>query len=233
MVRVTTGVEAHTHEYISTAHEDQKFGFSIAGGSAAEALRAVPPRPGLDLVGVHSHIGSQIFDAEGFDVAARRTLRLHADFAAEHGVELPELDLGGGFGIAYTSQDTPATPDDLAAAMRPIVETECAALGSSVPHLSIEPGRSISGPSGFALYTVGTVKRVHLDGGCEPALRRRRRRHERQHPYGALRRGVLRHARLPPLRRRRPSPGSWASTARAATSSSATSSCPPTSPPAT
>ena len=164
MVRVTTGVEAHTHEYIATAHEDQKFGFSIASGQALDALRAVHAAPALDLAGIHSHIGSQIFDAEGFAVAARRTLRLHAAFAAETGVELPEMDLGGGFGIAYTSTDTPATPADLAAAMRRIVETECAAHGVAVPHLSIEPGRAISGPSAFALYTVGTVKQVHLDG---------------------------------------------------------------------
>ena len=108
MVRVTTGVEAHTHEYIATAHEDQKFGFSIAGGTAAAALLACHEHPALDLVGIHSHIGSQIFDAEGFEVAARRTLRLHADFAARTGVELPELDLGGGFGIAYTSADSPS-----------------------------------------------------------------------------------------------------------------------------
>ena len=164
MVRVTTGVEAHTHEYIATAHEDQKFGFSIASGQALDALRAVHAAPALELAGIHSHIGSQIFDAEGFAVAARRTLRLHAAFAAETGVELPEMDLGGGFGIAYTSTDTPATPADLAAAMRRIVETECAAHGVAVPHLSIEPGRAISGPSAFALYTVGTVKQVHLDG---------------------------------------------------------------------
>ena len=84
MVRVTTGVEAHTHEYIATAHEDQKFGFSIAGGAAAEALQACHEQPALDLVGIHSHIGSQIFDAEGFEVAARRTLRLHAEFARAH-----------------------------------------------------------------------------------------------------------------------------------------------------
>jgi diaminopimelate decarboxylase len=164
MVRVTTGVEAHTHEYIATAHEDQKFGFSIASGQALEALHAVEAAAELELVGIHSHIGSQIFDAEGFAVAARRTLRLHADFAAASGRELPEMDLGGGFGIAYTSTDTPASPVQLAEAMRRIVETECAVLGVAVPHLSIEPGRAISGPSAFALYTVGTVKHVHLDG---------------------------------------------------------------------
>ncbi len=166
MVRVTTGVEAHTHEYIATAHEDQKFGFSIAGGAAAEALQAIHADPHLDLIGVHSHIGSQIFDAEGFQVAARRTLRLLADFRTVCGTALPELDLGGGFGIAYTSADSPSTPAELAAALREIVDHECSALGLAVPHLSIEPGRAISGPSAFALYRVGTVKRVQLDGGA-------------------------------------------------------------------
>ncbi len=109
LVRVTTGVEAHTHEYIATAHEDQKFGFSIAGGAAAEALRVCFEDDHLELLGIHSHIGSQIFDADGFEVAARRTLRLHAEFGAQHNIELPELNLGGGFGIAYTSADTPSS----------------------------------------------------------------------------------------------------------------------------
>ncbi len=166
MVRVTTGVEAHTHEYIATAHEDQKFGFSIAGGQAARALQACADDEWLDLRGIHSHIGSQIFEPDGFEVAARRTLRLHAEHARATGVELPELDLGGGFGIAYTSADTPADPFVLARALRGIVEAECAALGVAVPHLSIEPGRAISGPSAFALYRVGTVKQVLLDGGA-------------------------------------------------------------------
>jgi len=166
LVRVTTGVEAHTHEYIATAHEDQKFGFSIAGGAAAEALQACLEDDHLELLGIHSHIGSQIFDADGFEVATRRTLRLHADFAARNGVELPELDLGGGFGIAYTSADTPSTPDELASALRQIVQHECESLGVAVPHLSIEPGRAISGPSALALYRVGTVKKVDLDGGA-------------------------------------------------------------------
>jgi diaminopimelate decarboxylase len=166
MVRATTGVEAHTHEYIATAHEDQKFGFSIAGGTAIEALLSCHEHPWLDLIGIHSHIGSQIFDAEGFEVAARRTLRLHADFARQTGIELGELDLGGGFGIAYTSVDTPATPAALAADLGGIIDKECSALRIKVPHLAIEPGRAISGPSTFALYRVGTVKRVALSGGA-------------------------------------------------------------------
>jgi diaminopimelate decarboxylase len=166
MIRATTGVEAHTHEYIATAHEDQKFGFSIAGGDAAAALLTCQEHPWLDLIGIHSHIGSQIFDAEGFEVAARRTLRLHADFAAQTGIELGEMDLGGGFGIAYTSADTPSTPAALSEDLRGIIDHECSALGIAVPHLSIEPGRAISGPSTFALYRVGTVKSVTLDGGA-------------------------------------------------------------------
>jgi diaminopimelate decarboxylase len=166
MVRATTGVEAHTHEYIATAHEDQKFGFSIADGTAFSALLRCHQEPWLELIGIHSHIGSQIFDAGGFEVAARRTLRLHADFAAQTGVQLGELDLGGGFGIAYTSADTPSSPAVLAQALREIVANECSGLNIGVPHLSIEPGRAISGPSTFALYRVGTVKPVALDGGA-------------------------------------------------------------------
>lgn len=166
LVRVTAGVEAHTHEYIATAHEDQKFGFSISAGDAAEAARRVEALPGAQLLGLHSHIGSQIFDTSGFEVAARRVLALHARLVEELGRELPELDLGGGFGIAYTTQDDPAEPDRLAKELTGIVEHECRALGVAVPRLSIEPGRAIVGASTCTLYEVGTVKQVGLDGGA-------------------------------------------------------------------
>ncbi len=166
MVRVTAGVEAHTHEYIATAHEDQKFGFSIGNGQALEAVRRVLAAPGLELRGLHSHIGSQIFDTSGFEVAARRVLALHARVGEELGVEMPELDLGGGFGIAYTTQDDPADPAELATEITKIVDHECRALGIAVPHLSVEPGRAIVGPSTCTVYTVGTVKPVELDGGA-------------------------------------------------------------------
>lgn len=168
MVRVTVGVEAHTHEFIATAHEDQKFGFSLAGGDAAEAVRRVLAQaPHLELVGLHSHIGSQIFDTAGFEVSARRMVRLHAEVSREHGIEVPELDLGGGFGIAYTSDHDPLTPKNLAAGMAEIVERECRIGGVAVPRISIEPGRAIAGPSTFTLYEVGTVKQVRLDGGAQ------------------------------------------------------------------
>jgi diaminopimelate decarboxylase len=166
MVRVTAGVEAHTHEYIATAHEDQKFGFSITSGDALEAVRRVQQAPGLELRGLHSHIGSQIFDTSGFEVAARRVLALHARVSSELGIEMPEIDLGGGFGIAYTTQDDPADPAQLATEITKIVEHECRGLGVAVPALSIEPGRAIVGPSMCTVYEVGTVKAVGLDAGA-------------------------------------------------------------------
>ncbi len=167
LVRVTVGVEAHTHEYIATAHEDQKFGLSMVTGEARRAMEQVVAHPSLELRGIHSHIGSQIFDTSGFEVAAHRVLGLHAEVQHDLDIELPELDLGGGFGIAYTTQDDPAGPAELARGVRAIVSRECRARGIAEPALSIEPGRAIAGPSTFTLYEVGTVKSVPLDGGAE------------------------------------------------------------------
>ncbi|HEY3604660.1 MAG TPA: diaminopimelate decarboxylase [Sporichthyaceae bacterium] len=160
LIRVTVGVEAHTHEFIATAHEDQKFGFSLAGGDAAEAVRRVLALPSLELRGLHSHIGSQIFDTSGFEVAAHRLVGLAAAVRDEHGVQLPELDLGGGLGIAYTSQDDPADVAATAIALRKIVERECQAAGLDLPRLAVEPGRAIVGPGTITVYEVGTVKTV-------------------------------------------------------------------------
>jgi diaminopimelate decarboxylase len=165
LVRVTAGVEAHTHEYIATAHEDQKFGFSIADGDARRAVDDAARTSAFDLVGLHSHIGSQIFDTSGFEVAARRVLGLYAE-CLEAGYPMRELNLGGGFGIAYTTKDDPAEPARLAAEIRTIVDHACRALGIERPRLSIEPGRAVAGPAGFTLYEVGTVKRVNLDAGA-------------------------------------------------------------------
>ncbi|MDF2967605.1 MAG: diaminopimelate decarboxylase [Nocardioidaceae bacterium] len=166
LVRVTVGVEAHTHEYIATAHEDQKFGFSIAEGEAFAAVHRVLSSPHLRLLGLHSHIGSQIWDTSGFEVAARRVLALHARVRAELGVELPELDLGGGFGIAYTTQDDPDPPAVLASGLRDIVLHECRALRIDPPQLSVEPGRALAGPAMCTLYEVGTVKPVAVGSGA-------------------------------------------------------------------
>jgi diaminopimelate decarboxylase len=177
LVRATVGVEAHTHEFIATAHEDQKFGFSLADGDAFEACRRVVEHAALDLVGVHSHIGSQIFDTSGFEISARRTVGLLVRLRDELGAEPDYLDLGGGFGIAYTAADTPMDVPALAASMRAIVARECAAAGLTEPRLAVEPGRAIAGPAAITLYEVGTVKDtthrryVSVDGGMSDNIR--------------------------------------------------------------
>ncbi|AUH40461.1 diaminopimelate decarboxylase [Streptomyces sp. CMB-StM0423] len=177
-IRVTVGVEAHTHEFIATAHEDQKFGLALADGQAAEAVRRVLKLDSLELVGIHSHIGSQIFDMAGFEVSARRVVGLLTEIRDEHGVELPEIDLGGGLGIAYTPEDDPREPHEIAKALRDIVSRECTAAGLAMPRLSVEPGRAIVGPTAFTLYEVGTVKEleglrtyVSVDGGMSDNIR--------------------------------------------------------------
>jgi diaminopimelate decarboxylase len=178
LVRVTPGVEAHTHEYVQTGQEDQKFGFSLASGAAAEAVRQVLSLPSLELVGLHCHIGSHIFDVHGFKLAAHRMVGLLAEVRDEHGVVLPELDLGGGQGIAYTAADDPMDVHEYAEGLRRIVERECAAVDLPVPRLAVEPGRAIAGPTTVTLYEVGTVKElpglrtyVSVDGGMSDNVR--------------------------------------------------------------
>jgi diaminopimelate decarboxylase len=165
-VRITVGVEAHTHEYIATAHEDQKFGLSLTDGTAKKVVGDILALPQLELRGLHSHIGSQIFDTAGFEIAARRSIGLHAAVRDEYGIALPELGLGGGFGIRYTSQDDPMTAEELAAGLADIVAHECRSYDIACPKISVEPGRAIAGPSTFTLYEVGTVKEVSLDAGA-------------------------------------------------------------------
>lgn len=177
-IRVTVGVEAHTHEFIATAHEDQKFGIALADGQAAEAVRRTLSLDSLELIGIHSHIGSQIFDMAGFEVSARRVVQLLAAVRDEHGVELPEIDLGGGLGIAYTSEDDPREPHDIAKALSDIVTRECESAKLRTPRISVEPGRAIVGPTAFTLYEVGTIKPleglrtyVSVDGGMSDNIR--------------------------------------------------------------
>ncbi len=178
LVRVTPGVEAHTHEFVATGQEDQKFGFSLASGAAAEAVRRVIGTPTLRLVGLHAHIGSQIFDTAGFGLAAHRMVGFLAAIRDEHGLELAELDLGGGLGIAYTSADAPLPVDEVAERLQHLVAKECASAGLTVPRLAVEPGRAIAGPTTVTLYEVGTVKElpglrtyVSVDGGMSDNIR--------------------------------------------------------------
>ncbi|WP_427006888.1 diaminopimelate decarboxylase family protein [Pseudarthrobacter sp. H2] len=176
MLRLTPGVHAHTHEFIATAHEDQKFGLSMAldstgqaGLSAAEeAVAAAAGYPGIELLGLHCHIGSQIFEPDGFAVAAAKLLDFLAAMQEKYSIVLPELDLGGGYGIAYTPADTPRPAAEIAQAMAAVVRTKCAELGITAPRISIEPGRAIVGSTTFTLYEVGTLKTVRVD--VPPAL---------------------------------------------------------------
>jgi len=169
MIRITVGVEAHTHEYIATAHEDQKFGLSLAAGDAMSAVRRVFAAGNLRLVGLHSHIGSQIFDVGGFELAARRVIGLLRDTVSEFGVDktaqISTVNLGGGLGICYVPQDDPPPVAELAAKLSAIVAAESAAVGLPTPRLVVEPGRAIAGPGTISVYRVGTVKDVAISHG--------------------------------------------------------------------
>jgi diaminopimelate decarboxylase len=164
-LRLTVGVEAHTHEAISTAHEDQKFGLSVASGMAMAAVDNVLECDALSLAGLHSHIGSQIFDATGFELATHRVVDFAVQIKYSHGISVSELDVGGGMGIAYIDSDDPLDVSAMAKSILDIVRTECARVKISVPKISVEPGRAIIGNPGITLYEVGTVKPVELDSG--------------------------------------------------------------------
>ena len=162
LVRVTVGVEAHTHEFIATAHEDQKFGFSLASTAAADAVAAVLAAPALRFAGLHSHIGSQIFDEQGFLVAAHRLIAFCVELRRSLAVNVEVLNLGGGSGIAYVAGDDPLSIEHMAKLLRGCVTAECEAADYPRPQLVVEPGRSIVGPAGITVYTVGTVKPVSV-----------------------------------------------------------------------
>ena len=165
LLRLTVGVEAHTHEAISTAHEDQKFGLSVASGMAMAAVDNVLECDALSLAGLHSHIGSQIFDATGFELATHRVVDFAVQVKERHGISVSEIDVGGGMGIAYIDGDDPLDVNAMAKSILDIVRTECARVKISVPKISVEPGRAIIGNPGITLYEVGTVKPVELDSG--------------------------------------------------------------------
>lgn len=156
LIRVNTGVHAETHDFLATAHEDQKFGFALAAAPAVAAR--IRELPSLRLVGLHCHIGSQIFGTAGFAESASRLADLYAELRA--GGDLPVLNLGGGFGIAYTSVDEPTPIARLAEGIVDAVARECEVRGVPLPNLAFEPGRAIVGRSGITLYEVGTVKPV-------------------------------------------------------------------------
>jgi diaminopimelate decarboxylase len=155
-LRVNVGVHASTHEYLATATEDQKFGIALS--QVEDAVAAIRSQPSLEFLGLHSHIGSQIFESDGFAEAAHRLFAVHARLL--EGGPIPELNLGGGFGIAYTSADVALPIDQLAARLADIVSAAAAEFGVPIPRVAIEPGRAVIGPSTTTLYEVGTVKDV-------------------------------------------------------------------------
>ncbi len=162
LLRVRTGIHADTHSYLATAHEDQKFGF--APDQVARAAARVRALPGLRLQGLHCHIGSQILDPAGFEASAERLVALHAELLGDG--PLPMMNLGGGFGIAYTRADDAPRIEAVADRIVGAVARACAVRGIPVPGLAFEPGRWIAGPAGLTLYTVGTVKPVALGGSA-------------------------------------------------------------------
>ncbi|MDO5721605.1 MAG: diaminopimelate decarboxylase [Actinomycetaceae bacterium] len=165
MVRVTTGVHAGGHEFIATAHEDQKFGLSLHTGAAKAAVTEISQRSHLKFIGLHAHIGSQIYDLEAFARSAEKLLGLVADLA-ESGIETEEVDLGGGYAIAYTGDDKLApSQQEVTTKLAEAVRTTCENLDIPVPRVSIEPGRSVVGPTTITLYEVGTVKDVPIGEG--------------------------------------------------------------------
>ncbi|CAB5143088.1 unannotated protein [freshwater metagenome] len=166
-VRLTPGVEAHTHEFISTAHEDVKFGFSIASGAAMQAIEKCLAQESLNLIGVHCHIGSQIFEVTGFTLAAQRLVAALAAVRDKFGKELPELNIGGGYGIAYTKNEKAIAPDEVLPVLAKVIKDECAKANLKVPTISIEPGRAIVGPTTTTIYEVGTTKSVTLEDGTQ------------------------------------------------------------------
>ena len=158
-LRVNSGVHAHTHSFLATAHEDQKFGVSIA--NAAALVEEIRSHDCLEFVGLHCHIGSQIFGTDGFAESASRLLTLHAELLKDG--PAPELNLGGGFGIAYTPADEPTPIEEIAEEIASVVSAECARLGIDIPVICVEPGRAVIGTSTFTLYEVGTTKDVTVD----------------------------------------------------------------------
>jgi diaminopimelate decarboxylase len=164
-LRLTPGVDTHTHEFISTAHEDVKFGFSIASGDAQIAINKCMAEKSLNLAGIHCHIGSQIFEVDSFKLAAKRLIAVLAAFRDKYSKELPELNIGGGYGIAYTNNETAISPFQVIPAIAQEIKDECDKAKLSIPKISIEPGRAIVGPTTTTIYLVGTTKLVKLEDG--------------------------------------------------------------------
>ncbi len=178
LLRITPGIDAHTHEYVRTGHDDAKFGFTLSLGLADAALARTLELDALELVGIHAHIGSQVFGVDAFVANAETMIDLVARWRDEHGVELAEVDLGGGMGIAYSADDAPVEIATLAEAMLAAVRARAEAHGLATPRVLVEPGRAIVGSTTLTLYRIGVVKDlpglsrwVAVDGGMSDNIR--------------------------------------------------------------
>lgn len=181
LFRITPGVEAHTHEYISTGQQDSKFGFDLGNGAAKEAIKEALELSNIEILGVHSHIGSQIFEVDGFRMAVDKVAAFAVEIRNELGHTFQVINLGGGFGIRYVEGDTPLPVAQYVGAITDAIITNFTAANFPLPEIWVEPGRSIVGDAGTTLYTVGTMKEipgvrkyVAVDGGMmdnpRPAL---------------------------------------------------------------
>lgn len=178
LLRVTPGVEAHTHEYITTGQADSKFGFDLASGQVDQAIKQIKEIENINMIGLHSHIGSQIFEVEGYEIVIEKLLQKASEWKKMYDFNLKVLNVGGGFGIKYTDDDSPLPLDKYAKAIIRSVRTHSAANNLNLPEIWIEPGRSIVGEAGTTLYTVGTEKDipqirkyVSVDGGMADNIR--------------------------------------------------------------
>ncbi|MCH4825091.1 diaminopimelate decarboxylase [Planococcus halocryophilus] len=178
LLRVTPGIEAHTHDYITTGQEDSKFGFDLKNGQADRAFEQTFDHDYLNLLGLHCHIGSQIFDTGAFQLASEKLMQKMASWKEQFDYTCPVLNLGGGFGIRYTEEDKPLEPAVYVEQMIETVKQTAKASGYPIPEIWIEPGRSLIGDAGTTLYTIGSTKEVPgtrkyaaVDGGMSDNIR--------------------------------------------------------------
>lgn len=178
LIRLTPGIEAHTHDYILTGNEDSKFGFDLNNGQATQAIKRLKEMPSLHLKGIHCHIGSQIFETDGFIMAIEKIFSALDTWRKEEEFKCSVLNLGGGFGIRYTEEDEPLPLENYVNALIDEVEKQTAQYSMEFPEIWIEPGRSIVGDAAVTLYTIGSMKEipgvrkyVSVDGGMTDNLR--------------------------------------------------------------
>ena len=178
MLRITPGISAHTNKYIQTGQVDSKFGFDLQSGQADEALAKVLENPQMQMKGLHAHIGSQIFELAGFEGVAKKLVEVAAHWQEKFNYQAAVINVGGGFGIRYVKDDTPLAPEEFVAAIIKAIKTEIKETNLAMPEIWIEPGRSIAGPAGYNLYTVGSRKDVPglkpyvtVDGGMGDNIR--------------------------------------------------------------